>query len=143
MYQSKYLLTALLIAFVCKAFAQIHTIDTIIDKKQYGFAEYYANGKLKALGNYTDTMKTGDWIYFTCKGLRLAYGKYKDNYKYGNWTYQHSKNVYKVKWTDNNRPNEKFEYDKKGNLIIIDIIYVRPCLHYYRNGFPSMTARLM
>ncbi len=52
-------------------------------------------------------------------------------------------NIYKIKWTEKYKPNESFEYDKKGNLIIIDMVFSSPCFHIYTNGSISMTARTM
>jgi antitoxin component YwqK of YwqJK toxin-antitoxin module len=134
---------ALLTVIVFKATGQTHNYDTYIDGKFYSYVEYYKNGTIKTLGNYSDTIKTGDWIYFTKNGKKLAYGQYKDNHKFGVWTYHNKKNIYKIKWTEKNKPNESFEYDKKGNLIIIDMVFSSPCFHIYTNGLISMTARTM
>ncbi len=125
------------------ALGQTHEIDTVIDRKHYTYISYYDNGKIMSLGNYKDTLKTGDWIYFTRKTEKLAFGKYQNDSKYGDWTYFNNNKIYKIKWSEKQKPGEKFEFDKKGNLIIIDIVYAAPCFHYYRNGMATMTARAL
>ena len=100
-----YLLFTVLIAFISNVDGQTHNFDTIIEGKFYSFVDYYNNGRIKTLGNYNDTIKTGDWIYFTRKGDKLAFGLYQDNHKIGNWTYYDKKNVYRIKWTEKNKPS--------------------------------------
>ena len=130
--------------FTCSfVFGQTHNIDTIIDLKQYTFVDYYDNENIMLLGNYNKTIKTGGWIYYTREGNKLAFGEYKNDSKFGLWVYYNKKDTYKIKWTEKQKNNEKFEFDRKGNLIIIDIVYSSPCFHTYRNDKATMTARAL
>lgn len=145
--KQQFFILALFIVLLNKtAVGQTHNHDTIVNGKFYSFISYYDNGKIMALGSYNDTLKSGDWIYFTRNGAKIAFGIYQDDSKFGTWTYYNrynKKEPLKIKWTEKNKPSEKFEFDKKGNLILIDIVYSSPCFHTYRNGILTMTARAL
>ena len=115
--------------------------DTTIDRKHYNFVDYYPNGKLRILGNYADTLKVGNWIYYRLKKEMIsAYGQYENSCPVGKWVYINGENTIKVIWDKKKPPAEKIEYTKKGEIIIKDYIYSTPCIQVYINGQLRMTG---
>jgi antitoxin component YwqK of YwqJK toxin-antitoxin module len=123
-------------------YAQLTKLNTLISGKQFTYVEYYSSGQLKVLGSYKDTSKTSDWIYFNLKGEVLAYGRYKNNRKFGAWSYRTSMWSRKIKWKAAYVPDESFEYDQEGNLVLIDEASEESCRHTYKNGFLTKTTRI-
>ncbi len=114
--------------------------DTVVDGVQYNYVDYYSSGKIKSLGNYSDSLKTGPWTYFKPDGQTLARGKYakyrkRDNgFKIGKWTYwDYDGRVYRKRWKRNNQPGEKLVIED-GKLYICDTTLKLNCLRGYRNG---------
>lgn len=120
-----------------------HRQDTVVNKDHYNFIDYYPNGHLKILGNYQDTIKHGQWVYFKLDGQKLAVGQYKIGHKIKVVYYPNDSVPIKYKWRKNNTPYEHFENDSIGNIVIIDRIFIRPCMWTFKNGHPIMIARML
>ena len=129
--------TILLLFFVCSTLCSFSQKDTIVNTKRFTHQEYYADGKILAVGNHLDSIKSGDWIYFKKDGQPLAYGKYIYGIKIGKWLYFDKSEKLNVDWKKQG-PSEKMKINELGELEIYDVVFPKA----YKNGRPVSTAQL-
>ena len=128
----KVLLTILTVLVSTWAVAQS---DTVVDGKTFNYVDYYDNGQVKSLGNFTDTLRTGKWNYFKPNGDKLAYGKYhKKGFKTGKWTYHdYDGTSYIRKWSKKNYAGESFKTEN-NKLYLNDLTMRFGIFRSYQNG---------
>ena len=130
----KTIATIVLFTFTTRGYCQI---DTVVDNRHYNHVVFHERGQVLVLGNYDDTVKTGEWRYFLEGGQLLGYGKYKSDKKIGKWIYFDKGTKNKIRWSSKYPPNEWIKKDEEGRLAIYDFVNVNkkvPFIYYYKNG---------
>ncbi len=95
----------------------------LIDEAGYyqGYWEYYyLTGELKSKGNYKDSKKIGEWIYYFKNGNIEQKGKFDANGKFTSkwtWYYENGKILREEEFLKGIEDGYLVEYDKNGNVI--------------------------
>lgn len=94
--------------------------DTVVNGKKYNHVDYYSDGKIKSLGNLSDSLKTGDWTFYKPDGSILAKGKFVDGIAKGKWIYHDydgNDRTYNWNWRKGFKPKTDLVI-KEGKLYI-------------------------
>lgn len=118
--------------------------DTTYNKTKFNTIGHYPSGFVRGIGdgpilyfgNFSDTIRMGEWIYFYPDGKILAKGKYKNNKKSGMWTYFSIQGgERKIKWKKSATLREEFIFEE-NNVQLIDIATPGLGQTTYKNGIP-------
>jgi len=118
--------------------------DTTYNKTKFNTIGHYpsdfireiGDGLVLYFGNYSDSVRTGEWIYFYPDGKILAKGKYRNNKKYGLWFYYSIQGgERKIKWTESATIREEYSFEE-NNVQLIDVATPGPEQTIYKNGMP-------
>ncbi len=83
--------------------------------------EYYADGTLRAVGNYDKGLRIGDWKFYHENGNVEQEGRYnKKGHLDGTWLWYYDDGTLRREQTyiDDLEDSDYKEYDEKGNLIV-------------------------
>jgi hypothetical protein len=83
-------------------------IDTTIGFYSGDFIDFYKNGSIALIGNYTNGKKEGAFSFYFPNGILEAKGEYKNNIKYGQWDYYY----------DNGLNHQKLDFKNNDTLIL-------------------------
>lgn len=94
-------------------------VFTDAGQRQGNWKEYYSDGKLKAIGAYTDDKKEGTWKFYYRNGQLEQVGKFTDNQPDSLWRWYYSSGkLLREEHFFNAQPDGLYsEYDQQGNLI--------------------------
>ncbi|MCX6258214.1 MAG: hypothetical protein NTW49_10025 [Bacteroidia bacterium] len=81
--------------------------------------EYYPEGEIKAEGSFTNSKKTGEWVYYFKSGKTEQKGRYEKGKLEGTWRwYYENDSLKRVEEFYNGKEEGPFvEYDESGKII--------------------------
>lgn len=92
------------------------------------YAEWYTSGKIKALGNYRENERVGNWKIADADQIRN--GMYVSNMKQGEWiTYNHNGQVLSIAHFQNDTIHGKFVKFDTAGVKLIEQIWNKGKLH--------------
>jgi len=111
--------------------------DTVVNRHHYNYSDYYSNGKIKSLGNYSDSLRTGQWLFYQPNGTILAKGKFISGIAKNKWIYNDyngKRNSYNWNWRKGFKPGTTFEL-REGKLYIKqNYIFSNGVFRNFENG---------
>jgi antitoxin component YwqK of YwqJK toxin-antitoxin module len=130
--------TFILIIVFCASFVNLFSQSLIIsyDHKEYNFKKYYYSesarmgakeledeNKILCYGNYNDTLKSGNWIYFYPSGKPFGIGKYKNGFKIGKWKYFYANSIETRTYLKKHQVKDNIFIDQYGKPEMTDTIH--------------------
>lgn len=100
----------------------VKTAEGIVDQQgdfQGEWELYYADGSLRAKGDYENSLRTGDWIFYHKNGKVESEGKYASGLPQGQWKwyYDNGNSRRKDYYRRGKEDGESVEMDRDGNII--------------------------
>jgi len=106
-------------------------------KKLYNDTSYYSIGKIKSIGNYSDSLRQGQWKFYKPDGTILAIGNFKQGVAKGKWIYYDYdgvERIYKWNWRKGFKPKTILEIRDDNLYILQNTFFSNGVFRHFANG---------
>ena len=108
----------------------------MIHGKKYNFIEYYSDGKIKSMGNCSDSLATGRWIFYKLNGKVLSKGEFVSGIAKGKWIYHDygRRRTYNWDWDKGFKPSTHIEIKENKSYILQTYSFSHGTFRRFLNG---------